>query len=1211
MSLSLDMVMTALAVAKMLAEQGGQEAASIVQWLVGFAQNLAGQLGIDLGAGDGQGEMSNDSEEQRRFLLEVLQSIDKNNGDPHVIYPLLHQNSGLLNDGMIMVLRAWAISTLAEAEKDDQKYILGLVGEFGNLIQQFPLGNKAINMELGIVAYEIFLEMSTEEPKAWPGLQNNLANAYQRRIRGDRGENLEQSIACCKAALEVYTKKDLPIDWAMTQNNLGNAYLDRIRGDRAENLEQSIVCHEAALEINTKKDLPIYWAMTQNNLALALSERIKGDKGENLERSIACYEAALEINTKKDLPIDWAMTQNNLGNAYQRRIRGDRGENLEQSIACYKAALEVRTKKNLPIDWAMTQTNLAFALSNRIKGDRGENLERSIACYEAALEVRTKKDLPIDWAITQNNRAIAYGDRIKGDRAENLERSIACYEAALEVRTKKDLPIYWADTQNNLALALSDRIKGDRGENLERSIVCHEAALEVRTKKDLPIDWAGTQNNLATTYLSRIRGDRGENLELSIACHEAALEVYTKKDLPIQWAITQNNLATTYLSRIRGDRGENLERSIAFYEAALEIMTPKYFPIDCLNTSRNLGRVHFTQGNWQKAIATYKTAMEAVETSRSWSVDKDERQRIIREALSVYENTIQAQIKLGQIGEAIITSEKARSRQLVDFMAINDLYSEEQIPTEVQEYQEIQQQLQMEYSNSIDSTIENCQTAAMGNRSAQTISPLRRATIESLETRKQEVLQKIQHQDPVTKGLLEIEPIDLPTIQSLAITENTAILSFYTTDDDTHIFIIHPDREPQIHTCPGQGWKTLQQWLQQTWALPYHFMGIKAAIAKSPESKAEILTSLQESENAEYAEQLQLDWHDQMDEMLAEIADRLQLDRLISQHLTGIQELIVIPHLYLHQIPLTALPISTDITLGEKFTIRYAPSCQILKYCVDRPPIAIENYGTVEDADGTLPGAKFEGAQVAKLYNIPDHHRLIGKTQATVENYHNLLSQVQGVLSSHHASSNPGDPQQSCLQLSDGTISLREILRKRYPNLSEIFLSCCETNLGTTEITDDLLTLSTGFLCAGARTVISSLWAVDDIATAIFCRLYYQNRYFGDSNSRALQKAQTTLRLMSGDELRLNHIPEFKAHLKTEIKTTLADRKELKAQHQRGEISEEVFDREYAAFNKVYHKLNALLGTPEEAGIVDRLCQESRPFEHPYHWAGFICQGMA
>ncbi|MDE5107323.1 MAG: CHAT domain-containing protein [Trichodesmium sp. St17_bin3_1_1] len=44
-----------------------------------------------------------------------------------------------------------------------------------------------------------------------------------------------------------------------------------------------------------------------------------------------------------------------------------------------------------------------------------------------------------------------------------------------------------------------------------------------------------------------------------------------------------------------------------------------------------------------------------------------------------------------------------------------------------------------------------------------------------------------------------------------------------------------------------------------------------------------------------------------------------------------------------------------------------------------------------------------------------------------------------------------------------------------FPNLDEIFLSCCETNLGSTKITDDTMTLDTGFFYAGARSVISSL----------------------------------------------------------------------------------------------------------------------------------------
>jgi CHAT domain-containing protein len=98
---------------------------------------------------------------------------------------------------------------------------------------------------------------------------------------------------------------------------------------------------------------------------------------------------------------------------------------------------------------------------------------------------------------------------------------------------------------------------------------------------------------------------------------------------------------------------------------------------------------------------------------------------------------------------------------------------------------------------------------------------------------------------------------------------------------------------------------------------------------------------------------------------------------------------------------------------------------------------------------------------------------------------------------------------------------------------------------------------------------------------------------------------------MSGEELRLNHIPEFKAHLTAELKITFDERKELRAQYQRGEISKEEFDREYGALSKNYNKLNDLLGVPGQKGEIDRLCQETRPFASPYYWAGFICQGLA
>ncbi|MFB2836257.1 CHAT domain-containing protein [Floridanema evergladense] len=227
-------------------------------------------------------------------------------------------------------------------------------------------------------------------------------------------------------------------------------------GRRSHNLEIAIASYQAALTVYTPTAFPEQWAMTQNNLGNAYSDRIKGERGENLENAIASYQAALTVYTPTAFPEQWATTQNNLGNAYLYRIKGERGENLEIAIASYQAALTVRTPTAFPEQWAMTQNNLGTAYSDRIKGERGENLENAIASYQAALTVRTPTAFPEDWATTQNNLGNAYRNRIKGERGENLENAIASYQAALSVYTPTAFPQNHAKTSFNLGLAYRD-----------------------------------------------------------------------------------------------------------------------------------------------------------------------------------------------------------------------------------------------------------------------------------------------------------------------------------------------------------------------------------------------------------------------------------------------------------------------------------------------------------------------------------------------------------------------------------------------------------------------------------------------------------------------------------------------------------------------------------------------------------------------------------
>ena len=375
-----------------------------------------------------------------QFWQEVLQVMSQSHGDRRVVYSLLKRNTNKLNEVFAEGLRHWGTNELREAKANALRHNYPAVAvnldnltqlvNFGNLIQQFPLGNKASNMEIAIVAYEVALDFYTQQafPKEWADIQNNLGTVYIYRIQNQRVENIEKAISAFNNALTVRTKSKFPLDWARTQINLGAAYINRIEEEKAENIENAIDAFNNALTIITREAFPQEWATTQNNLGNAYSNRIRGEKAENIENAIAAYNTSLKVRTKSKFSLDWANTQNNLGNAYSNRIRGEKAENIENAITAYKAALSIFTREDFPQQWAQTQINLGSNYRVRIFGNKAENIENAITAYKAALNVITREAFPQDWTTIQNNLAIAYSAN-------------------------------WAATQNNSNVAYQDRIE--------------------------------------------------------------------------------------------------------------------------------------------------------------------------------------------------------------------------------------------------------------------------------------------------------------------------------------------------------------------------------------------------------------------------------------------------------------------------------------------------------------------------------------------------------------------------------------------------------------------------------------------------------------------------------------------------------------------------------------------------------------------------------
>lgn len=167
-----------------------------------------------------------------------------------------------------------------------------------------------------------------------------------------------------------------------------------------------------------------------------------------------------------------------------------------------------------------------------------------------------------------------------------------------------------------------------------------------------------------------------------------------------------------------------------------------------------------------------------------------------------------------------------------------------------------------------------------------------------------------------------------------------------------------------------------------------------------------------------------------------------------------------------------------------------------------------------------LPFSRQEARAISGL--VPPAARLeatdfeatrVAATSGALGEYRLVHFATHGFLNSEH-------PELSGLVLSlvdrdgraqDGFLRLNDIYNLRLP-ADVVVLSACQTALGRAIRGEGLVGLTRGFMYAGARRVVASLWQVDDLATAELMRLFYRGMLQdGLRPAAALRNAQRGL----------------------------------------------------------------------------------------------------
>jgi len=226
----------------------------------------------------------------------------------------------------------------------------------------------------------------------------------------------------------------------------------------------------------------------------------------------------------------------------------------------------------------------------------------------------------------------------------------------------------------------------------------------------------------------------------------------------------------------------------------------------------------------------------------------------------------------------------------------------------------------------------------------------------------------------------------------------------------------------------------------------------------------------------------------------------------IQRHL-GAKHLIFVPHGALHFLPFHALR-GADGYLCDTHTVSYAPSGSVFALCQEKADKNLRNSLVMGIPDERAPEILSEVQSVAAL--LP-HAKLFLDREATVEVLRERGSTSDMLHVATHGSYRQDNPMFSSIRMGDGYLNLYDLYQMRLPS-KLVTLSGCATGMNFVSVGDELLGLQRGLFCAGATSLLLSLWDVHDQSTAGLMKAFYKNYMASQDLAGSLQRAMQELR---------------------------------------------------------------------------------------------------
>ncbi|MZH04455.1 MAG: CHAT domain-containing protein [Nitrospinae bacterium] len=867
--------------------------------------------------------------------------------------------------------------------------------------------------------------------------------------------DFEKSIHYQKKVLPFAEKEEDPEELADVHYFLGLLY------SLAEKFPQSVKHLKTALAIFEEYEILDRLAQSYSQLGIV------EENAAEYSNALKAFTASEKINEEIGEDLNRGRELRRIGKIYSLRLNQ------------FKEAKKYFSKAyDLFVDLEQKELQVELLLDLGLVAEKEGNFERSLGYFSRAQVLAEKNNFKEGLSksfLYQANSHWFQGDYQNAFRAQRQSLEIA---KALNDKLRQAF-IY--NTLGLIHWTLNDP---------ERALKNLKLSLDLATEMHSPIDIASAYNNIGLVHRKEKRYEKSiesfkESLERDIQLKTKWGQGYTHRNMgmslmrmgKLDEAAGHFNQAMGFSSEI-GDRTNVVKIMLELGHLALERKQWEEALQHFDKTHALSSKINVKEVSWRAlrgkgfalvqlkqndaAVKAYKDAVKTVDAMRAAIKVEEFQNGFLTDKQDVYKELILLLLDMGQIEDSFQYAERAKSRSFIDLLGNQKISLKNDVSQKLYDALTGQKILIRE--------IEESFAAARADEKEEEAKELSQKLVEARRSY-QNLLIEAKEQSPEISNFITVDAITLKQLYGL-LEDNVALVEYLVTKKELVAWIVKKGKIDSIR-------------------VPVDENDLNELIADY-RGRIQKLAPVEEQSRRLHA-------------LLVKPVEAFIKDKRI---------LGIVPHGHLHYISFSSLK-DEESYLFERHPLFYSPSASVMQFTFkqiiersrDIKVLALGN-PDLGDMNYDLPLAEMEANAIKWDFPKID---VLTRENATESWLKKNIGGYQVIHVASHGEFDPINPLFSSLKLTrdksdDGNFEVNEVFGLNI-KADIVTLSACQTGLGDLVGGDELVGLNRAFIYAGTHSILSSLWRVSDISTAVLIKHFYRN-YGKKDKAESLRQAQ-------------------------------------------------------------------------------------------------------